>query len=127
LKIYRDQLRESVVTTKYIEVFEYVQKTNEEYDIYPEIDDNNQVEYVDVERTNHRSSSGSNRFRSKSPFSDANPDLQGSIEGPINPTNYAGTQINIWGFPPTDLASLIDPTTTRPNYGLMTQEMINVS
>ena len=118
------------MATKYIEVFDYVQKTNEEYEVYPEIDDTNQIEYVD-ERTNHRSRSGSNRFRSKSPFNngipDGNPDLQGSIEGPINPTNYAGTQINIWGFPPADLGSLIDPTTTRSNYGLMTQEMINVS
>ena len=122
----RDQLRESPVTTKYIEVFDYVQPTSEEYVVYPE----NEVEYYEDNQQNglHRSRSGSNRFRSKSPFNDAdgNPDLQGTIEGPINPTNYAGTQINIWGFPPNDLGSLIDPSSSRPNYGIMTEQMINV-
>ena len=115
-------LRESQVTTKYIEVFDYIQQNPDQYD--------NEVEVINEEAisTNNRSRSESNRHRSRSPFNsdDGNSDLQGSIEGPINPINYAGTQINIWGFPPVDLGTLIDPNSTNSHLGFMTEQMINV-
>jgi hypothetical protein len=55
--------------------------------------------------------------------------MNGAIEGPINPTNYSGTQINIWGFPPTDIAGLTDAAGLNPkpqNLGYMTEDMIKV-
>lgn len=55
--------------------------------------------------------------------------VQGSIEGPISPVNYAGTQINIWGTPGGNLTegllSVADPN-RNPNYGYMTEQMLQV-
>jgi hypothetical protein len=58
-------------------------------------------------------------------------ELEASVEGPINPVNYSGTQINIWGVTPPDLAALVDSTRNGPSnqhasLGPMTEDMINV-
>lgn len=53
-------------------------------------------------------------------------EIQGSIDGPINPINYSGTQINIWGFPGPNLANVIDPKDQQPNLGALTEQMIKV-
>ncbi len=56
--------------------------------------------------------------------------VQGSIEGPISPVNYAGTQINIWGTPgghwTDELIHMADPS-RNPNFGYMTEQMLEVS
>lgn len=55
--------------------------------------------------------------------------VQGSIEGPISPVNYAGTQINIWGTPGGNLTEglihIADPS-RNSNFGYMTEQMLNV-
>lgn len=55
--------------------------------------------------------------------------VQGSVEGPISPVNYAGTQINIWGTPGGNLTEgllhMADPS-RNPNFGYMTEQMLNV-
>jgi hypothetical protein len=55
--------------------------------------------------------------------------VQGSIEGPISPVNYAGTQINIWGTPGGNLTDglihMADPN-RNPQFGYMTEQMLNV-
>ena len=51
-------------------------------------------------------------------------------DGPFNPTNYAGTQINVWGGN-GQIPSYIPPSTIPPPYstqmGYLTENMINVS
>lgn len=34
-------------------------------------------------------------------------EFEGAIEGPINPVNYSGTQINVWGMPPAGLGNYL--------------------
>ena len=55
--------------------------------------------------------------------------IQGSIEGPISPVNYAGTQINIWGTPGGNLTEgllqVADPS-RNANFGYMTEQMLDV-
>lgn len=53
-------------------------------------------------------------------------ELQGSVEGPINPVNYSGTQINVWGFPTPELANYLAPRQPQPNLGYLTDQMIRV-
>ncbi len=119
------------MSTKYIEVldFEPARESYYPYDDY--YNNNNDVEYLDEDMMpslNHRARKDQlQNKRNKSPINDTNGELQGSIEGPINPTNYAGTQINIWGFPPADLGSFIDPSSSRAQLGFMTEQMINVN
>lgn len=54
--------------------------------------------------------------------------VESSIEGPISPINYAGTQINVWGTPgghmTDELLHIADPSR---NYGYMTEQMLEVS
>jgi hypothetical protein len=55
--------------------------------------------------------------------------IQGSIEGPISPVNYAGTQINVWGAPGDTWAHEIMQTANRnqnPKFGYMTEQMLDV-
>lgn len=127
---FSDMLRESSVTTKFIEVSEKLERrysnSNDDIQTFNDFDD---IEYLDPPVASHVSRYQTNRdsFRQPNFLNGSNPDLQGSIEGPINPTNYAGTQINIWGFPPSDIGALIDPySTSRSNTGFMTEQMINV-
>ena len=55
--------------------------------------------------------------------------IQGSVEGPISPVNYSGTQINVWGLPggrwTEELMHAADPN-RNPNFGYMTEQMLDV-
>ena len=51
-------------------------------------------------------------------------EFQGSVEGPINPINYSGTQINVWGIPGPNIASFLEKKTPQPNVGYLTDQMI---
>lgn len=52
-------------------------------------------------------------------------ELQGSVEGPINPVNYSGTQINVWGFPGPELGNILAPRPPpTPQLGFLTDQMI---
>ena len=55
-------------------------------------------------------------------------ELQGSLEGQINPINYSGTQINVWGFPGQDLGSILDRRRqqSNPQIGYLTEQMLKV-
>ena len=52
----------------------------------------------------------------------------GSVEGPINPVNYSGTQINVWGLPaPGELAAaFMQPRSNEPTVGYLTEQMLRV-
>ena len=63
-------------------------------------------------------------------------EISGSLEGPINPVNYSGTQINVWGFPggasSDQLTSLLLQQDAKSKeeqlkLGPLTDEMIKVS
>ncbi|KAK3592742.1 hypothetical protein CHS0354_016498 [Potamilus streckersoni] len=70
-------------------------------------------------------------------FNDSVPAVTQIPDGPFNPTNYSGTQINVWGAPPGSWPglsvnpgavsfgqpSLNNPYTTQ--YGYLTESMIN--
>ena len=64
------------------------------------------------------------------PFPPLDTNISGSLEGPINPINYSGTQINVWGFPPAgaDLANLLQTNTSKEqtHLGPITDQMIKV-
>ncbi|CAF2904300.1 unnamed protein product [Rotaria sp. Silwood2] len=138
-----DGLRESHVTTKYIDV----------NDMYSENYPQNPDEYLENEQTfyqmdkspertpplkkkkkprthnDHRRSNSANQSKND-PGGIAWDDgfnVQGSVEGPISPVNYAGTQINIWGTPgghwTDELLHIADPN-RNPNYGYMTEQML---
>lgn len=52
-------------------------------------------------------------------------ELQGSVEGPINPVNYSGTQINVWGFPTPELTNFLAPRPPpQTQMGFLTEQMI---
>jgi len=53
-------------------------------------------------------------------------ELQGSVDGPINPINYSGTQINVWGFPTPDMGNLLNKKEPQPAVGYLTEQMIKV-
>ena len=53
-------------------------------------------------------------------------------DGPFNPVNYSGTQINVWGAPPGGKWPAVfgtgPPTPQYPvQYGYLTEQMIEVS
>ena len=81
--------------------------------------------------TDHRRSNSANQ--SKNDYGrtglDDSFNIQGSIEGPISPVNYAGTQVNVWGTPgghwADGLLNIADPN-RNPNYGYMTEQMLEV-
>jgi len=58
-------------------------------------------------------------------------DMYGSLEGPINPVNYTGTQLNVFGPMPilagSDLANFFQrKQKPEPNVGFLTDQMIKV-
>ncbi|CAF0771349.1 unnamed protein product [Didymodactylos carnosus] len=161
-----DGLRESNVTTKYVDVNDMYSENN--YDFEPdEFEENgndsfdNQKSYMDrsPERTSpspQRKKSGQNQRRTNSDSKRKNNlvsmshsdvgdgrnepnnhirtawddafNVQGSVEGPISPVNYAGTQVNIWGIPPggqfsDELLHMADPS-RNSQYGYMTEKML---
>lgn len=85
-------------------------------------------------RTNndHRRSNSANQSRNdlERQAWDDGITVQGSVEGPISPVNYAGTQINIWGTPGGNLTEgllhVADPS-RNPNFGYMTEQMLEVN
>lgn len=117
----RDRLRESAVTTRYIDVI-----PNEEYQ----------------QSVNRYMSGRESPCVSSSSVSDADDaaypqflkgfgagdmaELQGSVEGPINPVNYSGTQINVWGFPTPELVDYLKPK-PQVQTGFLTEQMIKVA
>lgn len=127
----RDRLRESPVTTKYIDV---VPDKSEEPQYAFSDNEHNESSYSDEEP---------NEFVAKFPVKNNKPEqpktvmrqsysdlgeLQGSVEGPINPVNYHGTQINVWGFPHPELANFLQPKQEpQPALGYLTDQMIRVN
>lgn len=53
-------------------------------------------------------------------------EMYGSVEGPINPVNYTGTQINVWGYPTPDLAAFLQRKKPETQVGFLTDQMIKV-
>lgn len=55
--------------------------------------------------------------------------VEGSIEGPISPINYSGTQVNVWGIPAgrwtDDLMNVAD-SNKQSQFGYMTEQMLQV-
>jgi len=84
-------------------------------------------------RTNndHRRSNSANQLKNDGGRTELDDgfNIQGSVEGPISPVNYAGTQINIWGTPgghwTDELIHMADPN-RNPNFGYMTEQMLDV-
>ncbi|UJR35955.1 hypothetical protein I4U23_028696 [Adineta vaga] len=139
-----DGLRESNITTKYFDVDDKYSEAYPEYpeysNEYPDNDQSfNQIN-LSPERSpplnktkkprhsaDHRRSNSANQARNdfgRTQFDDGF-NVQSTIEGPISPVNYAGTQINIWGSPggnmSDELMHIADPSR---NYGYMTEQML---
>jgi len=131
-------LRSSQVSTKYIDVV-----------LPPHLSPSNVVYFSDHQEVSSMSDSGDEdssnneddvlpKSKSKNNNNKKTPPLplplpldtniSGSLEGPINPINYSGTQINVWGFPPVgaDLANLLQTNKQEPNLGPITDKMIKV-
>lgn len=115
----RDRLRESPVATKYIDVVLQKQETYNYSD-----HEQNYSSYSDDEQNEFMKSSNRKPEQEKVPDL---PEIQGSLEGPINPVNYSGTQINVWGFPTPELANFLQPREPQPNLGFLTEQMIKVA
>ena len=134
IAVTRDRLRESAVATRYIDVT--LNGDNEANNYRPYSDhEQNDSSYSDEEQPEFmnrfpRSQSGVDQSKNHQlvPFGGANDmaEIQGSIDGPINPINYSGTQINIWGFPTPDIGNLIEPKAVEPKLGYLTDQMIKV-
>lgn len=62
------------------------------------------------------------RRRSSSDYGE----FQGTLDGAINPVNYSGTQINVWGFPNPELANFL-PKPPQTQMGFLTENMIKVT
>ena len=120
----RDRLRESAIATRYIDVMATAQ---------PESggDRYGGGGYISDRDGGSRSSSTSggdeeSQFM-RPPLPNDIAELQGSVEGPINPVNYSGTQINVWGFPTPELANYLAPKQPTPQMGYLTEQMIKVN
>lgn len=115
----RDRLRESPISTRFIDVTpNYQPPTN-----LSDRDVNDESSYSDEEQSEYMNKFPANRKNSEIA------ELQGSVEGPINPVNYSGTQINVWGgFPSPELANFLAPKPPpQPQLGFLTDQMIKVS
>lgn len=115
IAVSRDKLRESPITTKYINVVYYLNRDCPDYNLYSTLNPRNNYNY-EAKSCDESVSPSSDDEESYNPYEEKiKPyEMQGAIEGPINPTNYSGTQINIWGFPSGDFAPLADLTTPKP-------------
>ena len=156
----RDRLRSSQVATKYIDVvlapkdhpfqqplalqshYEmYSDNDNDYYDESEDDDDNDYDGNIEEAPPRIRRRRNSKKSTSKNgsgnvfplPLADAANDgaVTGSMEaGPINPVNYSGTQINVWGFPGPELANLLQQQPPapppQPQLGFLTDQMIKV-
>ena len=79
-----------------------------------------------IEIPTHRPKADSSRQRSNRQPLENMGELYGSVEGPINPVNYTGTQINVWGFPTPDLAAFLQKKKPETQVGFLTDQMIKV-
>lgn len=83
----------------------------------------NESSYSDDDEYTNKSRRDSVQLRrSSSDFGE----MQGSVEGPINPVNYSGTQINVWGFPSPDLVNYLHKPQPQTQVGFLTENMIKV-
>lgn len=123
IAVTRDRLKESPVATRYIDVTLDSTINNNSSNLRQSDYENNDSSYSDEEDNNNRGSRrrSSNRSINDEPRADM-AEVQGSIDGPINPVNYSGTQINIWGFPTPEIGNLIEPKPA--NLGFLTEQMI---
>lgn len=125
----RDRLRESPIATRYIDVFPD-KSSNSDHD-----HDQDELSYSDEEPQQEFMNSFSNNSIQKRRNSDSSrksmgdlSELQGSVEGPINPVNYSGTQINVWGFPTPELVNYLAPRQQpQVQTGFLTEAMIRVN
>lgn len=123
----RDRLRESPVSTKYIDVT-IEPPSPDENSSYSDGEDQvipSTNEFIDVEFPGpvpfiRRSNSEVFHRAMLHPVPIPPPpppvqtDFEGHIEGPINPVNYSGTQINVWGIPPPNLGGFLDSRRQKP-------------
>ena len=136
-------MRSSQVSTKYIDVVVAPSSSNVVYfsdhqDVSSTSDNDSSDEPLNNNNNNKPMFKKSKSKQSLSeqkqlplplPLLDTN--ISGSLEGPINPINYSGTQINVWGFPPggADLANLLQTNSTtkeQTHLGPITDQMIKV-
>lgn len=119
---HRDRLRESPVSTKYIDVT-----------VEPSYYSNNNSSYSDVEEEPSEfieSFPAPVQTRRQSIPEVKRPngftEFEASVEGPINPVNYGGTQVNVWGIPPGNLSNLFQQPKRdqQPQLGYLTDQMI---
>lgn len=123
IAVSRDRLRESTVSTRYIDVLACVehQSSNSDREVWDDEssseEDDRRSEFMKVRRLPIASE--------RSHSNDLTAELRGSIDGPINPVNYSGTQINVWGLPSPQLANFFAPQRPPPtNVGPLTENMI---
>lgn len=122
----RDRLRESPVSTKYIDVT-IEPPSPDENSSYSDGEDQvipSTNEFIDVEFpgpvpfVRRSNSEVFHRVLHPVPMPPPPPpvqtDFEGHIEGPINPVNYSGTQINVWGIPPPNLGGFLDSRRPKP-------------
>ena len=116
----RDRLRESPVSTKYIDVT-IEPPSPDENSSFSDPEELAPVVHEVIEEfpgpipfiRRSNSELGFHRVIHPVPMMPPPPppqtDFEGHIEGPINPVNYHGTQINVWGIPPPNLGGFLDP------------------
>lgn len=138
-------MRSSQVSTKYIDVVLPPSSSNIVYfsdhqDVSSTSDNDSSDEPLNINNNNNKPKLKKSKSKQSLqeqqqqlplplPLLDTN--ISGSLEGPINPINYSGTQINVWGFPPggADLANLLQTNTTpkeQTHLGPITDQMIKV-
>ena len=131
IAVSRDRLRESAVTTKYIEVVPTAEaaaagssNSDQEFENASDMDD--QDDELDFIRRNRKAIMPVAGGGGGDADEIGQYDVQSSLEGgPINPINYSGTQINVWGMPTPGLAGLFSPKPPpQANLGALTEEMI---
>jgi hypothetical protein len=133
----RDRLRSSQVSTKYIDVVLPPQTSSVYFSDHQEVssmsdddedNDSSNNEDDDVQKPKPKSKNNNKKTPPLPLPLPLDTNISGSLEGPINPINYSGTQINVWGFPPVgaDLANLLQTNKQEPNLGPITDKMIKV-
>lgn len=124
----RDKLRESPTTTKYIDVVAEKENRNNVY--YSDNENNYSRSLSDNDDDAEYGTEFMDRFKyrvKRKSLDDDYAEVQGSLEsGPMNPVNYSGTQINVWGVAPPDLTGFLDQRAKppQPELGFLTDQMI---
>ncbi len=114
----RDRLRESPVSTKYIDVVivteshEYFSQNSSCSDVDEEITHTEVVESFPGPLPLVRHSSLPKVIHNPTP--PFYTEFEGAIEGSINPVNYSGTQINVWGIPPGNIGNFLNRNPQQP-------------